>query len=49
MSIIYTAIVRSFKKVLCEYTESNGNFQQVSMLILTKINANTESMIDYQE
>lgn len=40
MSIIYCAIVKNFKNILCEYTESSGNFQQISMQILLNLRSN---------
>jgi hypothetical protein len=41
MSIVYIAIVRDFCKILCEYAEYNGNFQQISLNIL-KENKNSD-------
>lgn len=35
--IIYTAIIRKPKSILCEYTESSGNFQQISIKTLSKL------------
>lgn len=35
--IIYTAIIRQPKSILCEYTESSGNFQQIAIKTITKL------------
>ena len=35
MSLIYISILRN-RVVLCEYTESNGNFQQISDIIIKR-------------
>jgi hypothetical protein len=37
MTIIYTVITRNKKSILCEYTEYNGNFQQISLHLLNKL------------
>ena len=49
MSIIYTCIVKNQKSVLCEYTEFNGNFQQISMKILQKVSADDNFSIEYDQ
>ena len=49
MSIIYTCIVKNQKSVLCEYTEFNGNFQQISMKILKKIPNDENYSIEYDQ
>ena len=51
MSIIYTVITKNFKSVLCEFTEYNGNFEQISPLILSEQEKNLSSkkVIDYDD
>lgn len=36
MTIIYIVITRNKKSILCEFTEYNGNFQQISLHLLNK-------------
>jgi hypothetical protein len=53
MSIIYSVIIKNKKTVLCEFTESSGNFQQISCQIVQKIELRDNSdefyFIDYNE
>jgi hypothetical protein len=51
MSIIYTVITKNFKSVLCEFTEYNGNFEQISPLILSEQEKNfcLKKVIDYDD
>jgi endonuclease III len=50
MSIIYIAIVRDFKKILCEYAQYNGNFQQICFNILKRHKdcGQNELLIEYE-
>ena len=47
--IIYTLIARSSKIVLCDYTEYSGNFQQISLILLNKIQKNKRCQVNYNE
>jgi hypothetical protein len=49
MSIIYTLIARGSKIILVDYTEFSGNFQQISLVLLNKINKNKKCSIEYNE
>ncbi len=49
MRIIYACIAKNRKSVLCEYTEFNGNFQQVSGRILDKVDSEDNFSIEYDE
>jgi len=40
MSFIQTIVCRSKDVILCEYTDYEGNFQQVSRVIIPKIKQN---------
>ena len=46
---IYTLIARSSKIVLCDFTEFSGNFQQISLVLLSKIKKNTKCEVEYNE
>ncbi|KAL9653015.1 hypothetical protein ABK040_015530 [Willaertia magna] len=45
-NIIYSLIAKG-TNVLCEYTESKGNFQQISRQIIEKIPANKSTKVSY--
>ncbi len=47
MSIIYALVSKSLDVVLCEHTEYAGNFQQVSRVLMRKIQKNKKFIIDY--
>lgn len=47
MSIIFVIICRDFDKVLCEYTDYNGNFEQVTRSILKRIKTTPKASIQY--
>ena len=47
MMIIYTCIAKNQKSVLCEYSEFNGNFQQVSTRILDKVDSDESFSMEY--
>lgn len=47
MSIIYCLVARNSNIVLSEYTEHQGNFQQISRIILRKLSKETKLTIDY--
>ena len=49
MEIIYILIARSSKIVLCDYTDYRGNFQQIALLLLSKVKKNTKCEIIYDE
>lgn len=49
MMIIYTCIAKNRKSVLCEYTEFNGNFQQVSTRILDKVDIDDNFSLEYDK
>ena len=49
MEIIYILIARSSKIVLCDYTDYSGNFQQIALLLLSKVKKNTKCEIIYDE
>lgn len=49
MSVLYTLIARSNKVILTEYTDCSGNFQQIAMLILKKIEPEISGLIEYNE
>jgi len=48
MSLIYTLISKQGKDshiILCDYTTHNGNFQQVSTIILNNLNINKNKWV----
>ena len=47
LQIIYSVVARNRKIILTDYTEYNGNFQQATLKILSKVEKNTKSEIDY--
>ncbi len=47
MSIVYTLICKGRDKVLCEYTEFQGNFEQVSRNLLCKVQPETRATFNY--
>jgi len=47
MSIIYALVAKNNDVVLCEHTEYAGNFQQVSRVLLRKIQKNKKFLIEY--
>lgn len=49
IEIIYTLISRSSKLILCDYTDYTGNFQQISLLLLSKVKKETKCEIIYDE
>ncbi len=49
MSIIYTLISKDSDKVLCEFTESHGNFEVVSRTLLKKIQKEHRSTFSYDD
>jgi hypothetical protein len=49
MSIILSIIAKQPDNVLCEYTDYSGNFQQVSRLVLQKVNQNTKCSINHDK
>jgi hypothetical protein len=49
VKIIYTMIARSSKIVLCDFTEYSGNFQQISLVLLSKIKKNSKCEVEYNQ
>jgi hypothetical protein len=49
MSIIYALVAKSHDKVLCEYTEYHGNFEQVSRGLLKNIQKDTRATFSYDD
>lgn len=47
LQIIYSVVARNRKIILTDFTEYNGNFQQATLKILSKIEKNTKCEIDY--
>ena len=47
MSILYSLIAKNLDTVLCEYSEYNGNFQQITRLLLRKVQPNRRFTIEY--
>ena len=47
--IIYTLIAREPNIILCDYTEFSGNFQQISAILIQKLDDNSNSKIRYQK
>lgn len=47
MSVFYALIAKNKDIVLCEYTDYYGNYQQISRMILRKINPETKATINY--
>lgn len=45
--MIYCCISKNKKSVLCEYTEYNGNFHQVSSRILEKVDSEDNFSLNY--
>lgn len=49
MSLIYVLISKGNDRVLCEYTEYNGNFEQVSRNLLKKIETDYRGTFTYDD
>ncbi len=49
MSIVYTLICKGADKVLCEYTEYQGNFEQVSRSLLKKVELESRATFSYAD
>lgn len=49
MSIVYTLICKGYDKVLCEYTEHQGNFEQVSRNLLKKVQMDNRATFSYED
>lgn len=47
MSIVYTLICKGGDKVLCEHTDYQGNFEQVSRNLLRKVQSETRATFNY--
>ena len=48
MSLIYTVIFGENTKVLCEYSEKGGNFQQKCLKMINKFQENDKSCMEYE-
>ncbi len=49
MSIIYTLIAKSSEKVLCEFTDHHGNFEQVSRSLIRKSQKDHRATFSYDD
>jgi len=49
MSIVYTLICKNNDKVLCEYTEFQGNFEQISRNLLKKVQKDKRATFSYAD
>ena len=49
MSIVYPVIAKSTDKILCEYSDYQGNFEQVSRNLLTKVEKESRATFTYGE
>ena len=49
MSILYALVAREPDKVLSDYTEYSGNFQQISRIILQKIKQGDRCTVSYDK
>jgi hypothetical protein len=47
MSIVYTLIAKLTDKILCEYTEYQGNFEQISRNLLKKVVKESRATFSY--
>jgi hypothetical protein len=47
--IIYSLIAKGTDKVLCEYTDYHGNFEQVSRNLLKKVESNYRATFAYED
>ncbi len=49
MSVVYTLICKGSDKVLCEFTEYQGNFEQISRSLLRKVEKNKRATFSYAD
>ena len=49
MSIIYTMICKDKDKILCEYTEYHGNFEQISRGLLKNVLSSYKATFSYDD
>jgi vesicle-associated membrane protein 7 len=49
MSIVYTLICKGNDKVLCEFTEYQGNFEQISRSLLKKVQKDKRATFSYAD
>lgn len=47
MSIVYSLVCKDNDKVLCEYTEFQGNFEQISRNLLKKVQREARATFSY--
>jgi vesicle-associated membrane protein 7 len=49
MSVVYTLICKGNDKVLCEFTEYQGNFEQISRSLLKKVQKDKRATFSYAD
>ena len=49
MSIIYVVIAKSEDRILCEYSDSVGNFEQIARSLLTEIHPQHKATFSYDD
>ena len=49
MSIIYVVIAKSEDKILCEYTDFVGNFEQIARSLLKEVNTQHKATFSYDD
>ena len=49
MSIIYVVIAKSEDKILCEFTESVGNFEQIARSLLKEVHPQHKATFSYDD
>jgi len=49
MSIIYSLIEKPTGKILCEFTDYHGNFEQISRNLLKKVEKNHRATFSYDD
>jgi hypothetical protein len=49
MPIFYSLISKTSDVVLCEHAEYQGNFQQISRVLLRKLKKNSKYSIEYDK
>jgi hypothetical protein len=49
MSLIYALIARDKSKVLCDYTDHTGTFEQMALRLLPKVKDDHRAIFQYAE
>lgn len=49
MSIIYSLVSKSSEKILCEFTDYQGNFEQISRMLLKKVQKDHRATFSYDD